>query len=147
MNKKTIVKKKYEMQIAGRLWEIPKITFVERKGRTFLDQKEIKKWNDAVANAICSEDSALTIEEFKFLVNVADRKYSEVAEMLRIDASTITKWIKKDDDLSYAYSVVLRLWFWAELFEPGRTEALSDILLGNGEQAIAEKKVSPIKSA
>jgi hypothetical protein len=147
MNKKTITKKKYEMQIAGRLWEIPEITFVERNGRTFLNQKEIKKWNDAVANVICSEDIPLSPEEFKFLVNIADKKYAEVAALLKIDPSTITKWLQKDDDLSFANSFLLKMWFWTELFEGNNPKTVKDLLSASPDRAVSKDLVEVIKSA
>ena len=147
IKKRDQVKKNYEMQIAGRLWRIPEITFQEEEGKLFINQDEIKRWHLAAANVICSDKQDLTVEEFKFLVDLTDKKYVDIAKFLQIDPSTISNWNKKGEDLSFAYSFVLKLWLWSELFEDKRTIDLHATLKNNAEYAVSNKLVSKIEAA
>lgn len=140
-----VTKKDYEMNIAGRLWKVPEITFQNKRGSLFLNQEEIKKWHMAVANVICSEKSDLSIEEFLFLLDVAKIRKCEIAKTLHLNPSTITAWVKRGDNLPRAYSYYLKKWFWDVLFEENRTKDLWEELRQNSEYACEKKIVETIK--
>jgi hypothetical protein len=145
-----IIEKNYKIHAAGDLWSIPEVHFVRNSvGELSLTKQEIDKINASIANYICSQDKELTWGQFDFLCKVTATKYSQIASMLRIDKSTVSKW--KNGKLDYLASFVLKQYFWqtifAEYLKEVRGHAIDDQLKNMGEKAIKEKWANAIGRA
>jgi hypothetical protein len=148
--KDTVIEKNYKIQVAGELWTIPEICFFrDAKGLLYLSKEEIDKINRSIANFICSDNKELTWEQFDFLCKSTATKYSKIAEMLRIDKSTVSKW--KSSKLDFLASFVLKQYFWNKIFAEYLNEKTLDTIelqLGKmGKKAIEEKWTISINRA
>jgi hypothetical protein len=145
-----IIEKDYKIHAAGELWSIPEVSFVRNStGELSMTKQEIDKINGAIANFICSQDKELTWEQFEFLCKITVTKYAQIASMLKIDKSTVSKW--KNSKLDYLASFVLKQYFWQSIFsrflKDSRGSAINEQLKNMGEKAIKKKWTKPIRHA
>ena len=145
-----IIEKNYKIHAAGELWSIPEVSFVRNStGELALTKEEIYKINGSIGNYICSQSSELTWEQFDFLCKVTSTRYTQIADMLKIDKSTVSKW--RNGNLDYLASYVLKQYFWQIIFSDflkgSRSHVIDDQLKNMGEKAIKEKWAKAIGRA
>jgi hypothetical protein len=145
-----IVEKNYKIHTAGAVWVIPEVYFTRNStGELSLTKEELDKINGSIANHICSQEKELTWEQFDFLCKITITKYAQIADMLHIDKSTVSKW--KNGKLEYLASFVLKQYFWQKVFskflEDTRGGSIDDQLKNMGEKAIKEKWAKSIGRA
>lgn len=145
-----IIEKNYKIHAAGELWSIPEVSFVRNStGELALTKEEIDKINGSIGNYICSQSSELTWEQFDFLCKVTSTRYTQIADMLKIDKSTVSKW--RNGNLDYLASYVLKQYFWQIIFSDflkgSRSHVIDDQLKNMGEKAIKEKWAKAIGRA
>lgn len=146
-----IVEKNYKMQAAGQLWEIPEVHFEKAPdGKLWLSSGEIRKINAAIANSICATEDILNWEQFDFLCQITAMRYRDIADMLKLDKSTISRW--KTAKMDFATSFVLKQFFWSVIFEDKlqnkkRQTKLTEQLQNQGKKALDEHWVDAAKPA
>jgi hypothetical protein len=115
MKKRTA--KNYLMHAAGHVWSVDAVTLTQLPDGTLaLSQAELGRLHRAVANAICGGIGALSFDELEFLCDVTATTFTEVAEHLELNKSTITTWRRKGAVPSRIASNALKRWFWFRLF-------------------------------
>lgn len=113
----TFIETQCQYHAAARLWVIPQIEYTQLPdGTSGISAAEINKLNRAIANHICGEAEALTSQELDFLCDVADSTITEVAAVLRMDKSAISRWRSGDRGIPHSASWILKRWFWYRLF-------------------------------
>lgn len=114
---KTIEEKNHPMHAAGRLWTVPTIALTELPDGTLaVSQAELTRVHRGIANAICGSPGQLSQDDLEFLCDVSDTTFAEVANQLRVDKSTISKWRSRGADVPLIYSLYLKKFFWFLLF-------------------------------
>lgn len=114
---KTLIKKKYPYQAAGRTWVIPEFHLSELPDGTIaILESEINRIHHAIANEICGNKEGLTKEELEFLCDITQTSFSEIADYLGIHRSTPTKWRTTGQIPKNVMGLVLKKWFWFKLF-------------------------------
>ena len=114
---KTLIKRKYPYQAAGRTWVIPKFHLSELPDGTIaILESEINRIHYAIANEICGNKEGLTKEELEFLCDITQTSFSEIADYLGIHRSTLTKWRTTGQIPKNVMGLVLKKWFWFKLF-------------------------------
>lgn len=68
----------------------------------------IEKMKLAICAVIFSEDTQLTCAELEFVAKVAKLNMSDIAKLLKVDKSTVSKWRKDSGLVPYADSFVLK---------------------------------------
>ncbi|MGM0574106.1 MAG: hypothetical protein ACQEXJ_00030 [Myxococcota bacterium] len=148
---KTIEHADYPIHAAGRVWVVESATLTElRDGTLGLSSAELSRIHRAIANAICGTPGKLTADELEFLCDITDTSYADVARVLDVDKSTITLWRKKGVVSKLPFSLLLKRWFWFELFgsELGDTNlplsalATDELLLRRVQQAAIEQEMT-----
>ncbi len=114
---KTLIKKEYPYQAAGRTWLIPEFHLSELPDGTIaILESEINRIHYAIANEICGNKEGLTKEELEFLCDITQTSFSEIADYLGIHRSTLTKWRTTGKVPKNVMGLVLKKWFWFKLF-------------------------------
>lgn len=114
---KTLTKKNYPYQTAGRTWAVRELHLVMMPDKTVaILEEELARIHRAIANEICGSPEMLSMAELEFLCDVADTSLTEVAEYLGIHRSTVTRWRKAGEVPKSVMSVALKKWFWFKLF-------------------------------
>ena len=120
--------KRYPYQAAGRTWQIPDVQIeASQNGTEVLPGREVTRMNEYIVHKICCDYSELTGEELAFLCDLTTTKYTEVASKLGVTKSIVSKWVAKGKEkFSLVYSIILKKYFWAKVFD---TKHLSHIEL------------------
>ena len=114
---KTLTKKNYPYQAAGRTWAVRELRLVTMPDKTVaIPEEEIDRIHRAIANEICGSSETLSMDELEFLCDMTETPFSEVADYLGIHRSTVTRWRKAREIPKSVMSVVLKKWFWFKLF-------------------------------
>ena len=114
---KTLNRKNYPYQAAGRTWSVPELHLVTMSdGTVAILEEEINRIHRAIANEICGSPNNLSIEELEFLCDITQTSFTDVADYLGVHRSTLTKWRKTDGVPRTVISSVLKKWFWFKLF-------------------------------
>ncbi len=117
MKFKTLIERDYPYHCAGRVWTIPELNLTELPdGTVALSRKEIGRIHRAVANEVCGSAALLTPEEFEFLTDVTVTAYSEVARVIGVSPSTLSKWLERGGRMPKLRSSFLKRWFWFRIF-------------------------------
>lgn len=111
-----VIMKNHQIEIAGKLWTFPEIRYVrDHTGALGISIKDLMRYQETVAIHICTSDGELSVSEFELLCSVSDSKIPELAEEMRMDRSTLSKWrnLKANEDprtktIGYVYSVVIK---------------------------------------
>ena len=140
--------KKYEAQIAGRLWVFPQINIVvDALGRRSISIEDTKKMDKAVALEVCGETASLTLHEFEFLVSLTSSKNAEIAAVIYTEPSTISNWRKRQiKKIPQLESNVLRKFFLAKIFNDYFDDDKLNNLLFIGNEIIRLKEEIEKKS-
>jgi hypothetical protein len=110
---KTIEEKNHPIHAAGRLWTVPTISLTELPDGTLaVAQAELARVHRGIANAICGSPGQLSQDDLEFLCDVSDTTFAQVANQLRVDKSTISKWRSRGADVPLIYSLYLKKFFW-----------------------------------
>jgi len=118
-----VTEKNYRYHEAGRIWLVKALRFTKLPdGALGLSQAEINRVHRAIANEVCGDERSLTGEEFEFLCAVAAVTFTEVAGVVHIDRSTLTKWRDAGKPMPVLRSLFLKRWFWFKLFGEGVAE-------------------------
>ena len=113
----TFIETQCQYHAAARLWVIPQIEYTQLPdGTSGISAAEINKLNRAIANHLCGEAEALTSPELDFLCDVAGSTLSQLASMLRMDKSAISRWRSGNRGIPHSASWILKRWFWYRLF-------------------------------
>jgi hypothetical protein len=123
---KSIVVRDHPVHVAGREWIVPEVRLSELPGgQRGLSEVEIDRIHLAIANQLCGSPDPLSAEEFEFLCDTADVPIRRVAEALRLDRSTFTKWIGSGRPMRPERSWLVKRWFLDRLFgdQAGRVPA------------------------
>ena len=114
---KTLTKKNYPYQAAGRTWAVRELRLVTMPDKTVaILEDEIDRIHRAIANEICGSPDPLSMDELEFLCDITATSFAEVANYLGIHRSTVTRWRKAGEVPKSVMSVVLKKWFWFKLF-------------------------------
>lgn len=114
---KTISVTDYRYQAAGRVWNVPSVRFIVLPdGSRAISEAEIQRIQTAIANEICGSDTPLTIDELEFLCDATDTSLVEVARLLDLHKSTLSKWRASGQIPKAIYSIHLKKLFWFKLF-------------------------------
>lgn len=114
---KTLNKKNYPYQAAGRTWRVPELHLARiPDGAVVILEEEIRRIHRAIANEICGTPDSLSRDELEFLCDITGTSSSEIADYLGIHRSTLTKWRKTGEIPKNVMSLVLKKWFWFKLF-------------------------------
>jgi len=107
----------YPIHAGGHLWTVDAVTLTAMPDGTLaLSATELDRIHRAVANAICGGSDTLSFDELEFLCDVTSTTFSQVAEFLDINKSTVTTWRKKGAVPSRITSNALKRWFWFRIF-------------------------------
>ena len=114
---KTFVEQDYELHAAGRMWVLPEVTLAELPdGSVGISAQELERAHRAIANAICGSPERLSVEELEFLCDVADVTFTELANYLDVDKSTVTQWRRRGVIPRRPIGLLAKKWFWLKLF-------------------------------
>ena len=114
---KSVTLTDYRYQAAGRVWGIPSVRLlVLPDGSQAVSEAEIHRIQRAIGNEICGSDGPLTIDELDFLCDATDTSLVEVARVLDLHKSTLSKWRAAGQISKAIYSVHLKKLFWFKLF-------------------------------
>lgn len=107
----------YPIHAAGHLWSVDSVAWTELPdGTQALSATELGRIHRAIANAICGGPDIMSFDELEFLCDVTSTNYTQVAEFLDLNKSTITTWRRKGTVPSRITSNALKRWFWFRLF-------------------------------
>ena len=114
---KTVTVSDYRYQAAGRAWNVPRVRLtVLPDGSQAISEAEIQRIQAAIGNEICGTDAPLTIDELEFLCDATDTSLVEVARLLDLHKSTLSKWRSSGQIPKAIYSIHLKKLFWFKLF-------------------------------
>lgn len=114
---KSRVVRDYPIPAGGHLWTVDAVAVSELPdGTQAVSQAELQRIHRAVANAICGARGVLSFEELDFLCDVTATTYSQVADHLDLNKSTVTTWRRRGSVPSRVTSNALKRWFWFRLF-------------------------------
>ncbi|MFH1469409.1 MAG: hypothetical protein ABIO70_33800 [Pseudomonadota bacterium] len=117
MKFETIIERDYPYHCAGRVWIIPELHLTKLPdGTVGLSLAEINRIHRAVANEVCGSAAPMTPEEFEFLASATVTPYSEVARVIGISPSTLSKWLERGGEMPRLRSTFLKRWFWFRFF-------------------------------
>lgn len=152
---KTVSMPNYRFEAAGRAWNVPVLHLVVLPdGSQAISEMEIRRVHAAIANEICGSETPLTIEELDFLCDVTETPLSEVARLLDLHKSTLSKWRSTQHISKAIYSDRLKKLFWFKLFgEQLRGERVplhqfedeQQFLRFAHERAIRQKLADPVE--
>lgn len=150
---KTTTERDYLFQAAGRFWVIPELTLTELPdGSLGLAQQEADRVHRAIANEVCGKPVDLNALELEFLCDVTGVLYTEVADLLAVHKSTVTKW-RQAGAVPHLASLALKKTFWFRLFGAqleawqvpvGRLEDEEAFLALARREAIEQELVGPV---
>lgn len=107
----------YDYHAAGRVWRLPSLTLtVLPDGERAISQVEIDRIHTAIANELCGAPGSMTFEELEFLCDVTMTPFNQVAELLGLHKSTLSRWRQAGAVPREVYSNFLRKHFWFKLF-------------------------------
>jgi len=107
----------YEYLAAGQRWLVPEFhVVIFEDGEEGVSQAEIERVHRAIANEICGASEPLTFDELEFLADTAGMSMAQVARVLGVHRSTITKWRGRGSVSRGVFSTALKRHFWFELF-------------------------------
>ena len=94
METRTKVKRDYPYQAAGRTWSVPALRLTSLPdGSAAISEDEIQRIHRAIANEVCGDPGNLTMAELEFLCDVTGTSFADVAGVLHIHRSTVTRWL------------------------------------------------------
>ena len=106
-----------QFHAAGRLWVVPEIRFaVLPDGATGISAAEINRIHRAVLNEICGESAPLSPRELDFLLDVTGASLTELAQLLRMDKSSISRWRHGSRAIPSPASWLIKRWAWYRTF-------------------------------
>lgn len=118
---KTKVEKNYKIMIAGKERIISYVTLTESRfgGRYNIQDKEFHRISFFVSKEICFSEDVLSLDELEFLRNTFDFNQYEIADVLGLTNSALSKWkmFKKDKGLTLMESLVLKNFFKEQLIK------------------------------
>lgn len=107
----------YEFHAAGRVWRVPSLKLtVMPDGTRGISQVEIDRVHTAIANEICGASGPMTFDELEFLCEVTSSPFTEVADLLGLHKSTLSRWRQTGSVPKRVYGYFLRKHFWFRLF-------------------------------
>lgn len=107
----------YLYMAAGRLWVIPQVRIeLAPDGTPIIPGNELTRITHAVTNELCGSPTALSADELDFLCGITATPYVDVARRLDVTRATISHWIKKGGKLPLISSLILKKFFWFEVF-------------------------------
>jgi len=114
---KTTTELNYPYAAAGRVWIIPTYKLnVLRDGTLVVTKSELDRVNRAIGNEICGSADNLTVEELDFLCDITATTYVELASILDMNRSSLSRWKKPGIVPSKSTSNLIKRWFWMKLF-------------------------------
>jgi DNA-binding transcriptional regulator YiaG len=114
---KTRTESNYPYAAAGRVWIIPTYTLaVLPDGTPVVLKTELDRVHRAIGNEICGSPENLIVEELDFLCDITATTYTELADMLDMNRSSLSRWKRPGAVPSRATSNLLKRWFWMKLF-------------------------------
>ena len=121
---KTKTERNYPYSAAGRVWILPTYTLsVRPDGTLVVLMSELDRVHRAIGNEICGSPDNLTVDELDFLCDVTATTYTELAAILDMNRSSLSRWKKPGVVPSRATSNLLKRWFWMKLFGADLKEA------------------------
>lgn len=113
-----VIVSNFEFPAAGRTWVVPHYRLTRlRDGSLGVPRSEFRRIHLAIVVAICGAPGPMSAKEFEFLCDIADVPYAQVAEMVGLDRSAITKWMeRKNRAMRVDRSNLLKRWFLVTLF-------------------------------
>ena len=133
---RTMVEKDYRVHAAGREWVLPAVTLTELPdGSVGVSAQELGRAHRAIANAICGNSDRLSVDELEFLCDVAEVTFTELADYLDVDKSTVTQWRRRGAIPRRPLGLLAKKWFWFKLFgEDARSWRLALSVASNEER-------------
>lgn len=137
MKRETKVEKNYKIMIAGRERIIPYIILVKSRfdGGFNIQDNEFRRISFIVSKEICFSKEVLNLEELEFLRNTFKLNQYEVAEVLGVTNSALSKWkiSKKENGLNITESFLLKNFFKEKLIKEtekiGQNKLLLEIII------------------
>ena len=121
---KTKTERNYPYAVAGRVWILPTYELtVLRDGSLVVLQRELDRVHRAIGNEICGSPENLTVDELDFLCDITGTTYTELATVLDMNRSSLSRWKKPGVVPSRASSNLIKRWFWMKLFGADLSEA------------------------
>jgi hypothetical protein len=102
--------KEYKIKVGTRTYIFQNIA-LERSpiGKWVITYGKVQEMMKAVAATILADkEQALTFDELEHLAQTADLSMAKIADMIKVDRSTITKWKKGDGMVPYTESYCLK---------------------------------------
>lgn len=107
----------YGYEAAGHVWRVPRVRLVLLPdGSTGISEAEIERIHRAIANELCGDEGNLSFVELEFLCDVTSTSLSEVATVLGLHKSTVSKWRETSVLPGDVTSNALKRFFWHKLF-------------------------------
>jgi len=114
---KTKTETDYPYAAAGRVWIVPEYKLAQLPdGSLVVLKAELDRVHRAIANEICGSSERLTVDELDFLCDVTATTYSELAQVLELNKSTLSRWKRPGSVPSTSTSHGIKRWFWMKLF-------------------------------
>ena len=136
---KTKTERHYPYAAAGRVWVMPTYTLtVLADGTPVVMKSELDRVHRAIGNEICGAADNLTVDELDFLCDVTATTYTELAEVLDMNKSSLSRWKKPGAVPSRASSNLLKRWFWMKLFGSDLKSAAVPLTLLNRDAKLLE---------
>ena len=115
---RSITESNYPFQAAGRVWVVPELRLQSLPdGSTGVSMQEFGRIHRAIANQICGSPGPLSAAEFEFLCDLVDVPYAQIAAMVGLDRSALTKWMGAGKPMRVDRSNLLKQWFMLRIFE------------------------------
>lgn len=161
---KTAIERDFPFEAAGRVWRVPELHLdTLPDGSTGVSMAEFGRIHRAIAAEICGVPGPLTAAEFEFLADLADVPYAQIAALVGLDRSALTKWMGSQKPMRIDRSHVLKQWFMLRLFaeflgrtriplrelrDPGRllTRLREIVLVRGGAAPLSEQGATIFKS-
>ena len=127
----------YPYSVAGRVWVIPHYELTQLPdGSLVVLKAELDRVHRAIANAICGSRDRLTVEELDFLCHITSTTYTDLARLLDLHKSTLSRWKRPGDVPSKPTSTQLKRWFWTRLFAADLPELQVPVAVLESDDAV-----------
>jgi DNA-binding transcriptional regulator YiaG len=102
--------KEYKMKVGAKTYVFQNVKLEKSPiGKWVITYGKIQEMMKSVAAKILADkDQALTFDELEHLADTAELSMAKIAEMIKVDRSTITKWKKGDGIVPYTESYCLK---------------------------------------
>jgi hypothetical protein len=104
-------------QAAGHVWRVPSVRIIRlRDGSSGIPEVEIGRIHRGIANELCGSEEALDFAELEFLADLTATTLTEVARVVGLHKSTVSKWREAGGVPSDITSNILKRFFWHRIF-------------------------------